>query len=87
MGRYGPKWGGSGTHDDRWLDSGDLMLSADSDSTPSHRPLAPPDLTAARHRMVDKQLSRQGIRDPAVLQAMRTVPREAFVPADLIEGA
>jgi protein-L-isoaspartate(D-aspartate) O-methyltransferase len=37
--------------------------------------------------MVDKQLSRQGIRDPAVLQAMRTVPREAFVSADLTEGA
>jgi protein-L-isoaspartate(D-aspartate) O-methyltransferase len=66
------------------------MLPADSGSTPGHRPQGPPDLAdlaAARYRMVDKQLARRGIRDVAVLQAMRTVPREAFVPADLTERA
>ena len=36
-----------------------------------------------RHRMVETQLSGRGIRAQAVLTAMRTVPREAFVPAEL----
>ena len=36
-----------------------------------------------RHAMVETQLLARGIDDPAVLQAMGTVPREAFVlPAD-----
>ncbi len=35
---------------------------------------------AARHRMVESQLEARGIRHPAVLQAMRVVPRERFVP-------
>lgn len=33
-----------------------------------------------RKRMVDEQLVRRGIQSPRVLQAMREVPREAFVP-------
>jgi protein-L-isoaspartate(D-aspartate) O-methyltransferase len=32
-----------------------------------------------RERMIATQLEARGIRDPAVLRAMRTVPREAFV--------
>jgi len=32
--------------------------------------------------MVETQLMERGILDPAVLAAMRTVPREAFVPVD-----
>src|SRR3989442_3603398 len=36
-----------------------------------------------RKRMVETQLIGRGIRDQAVLTAMRTVPREAFVPAEL----
>src|SRR5262249_33384701 len=36
-----------------------------------------------RHRMVETQLLGRGVRDQAVLTAMRTVPREAFVPAEL----
>lgn len=35
-----------------------------------------------RHAMVETQLMARGIRDEAVLQAMRTVPREAFVPSE-----
>jgi len=35
---------------------------------------------AARVRMVDEQIAGRGITDPAVLQAMRTVPRHEFVP-------
>ncbi len=38
------------------------------------------DLAAQRARMVERQLARRGIRSPAVLDAMGTVPREAFVP-------
>jgi protein-L-isoaspartate(D-aspartate) O-methyltransferase len=34
---------------------------------------------AARERMVDAQLRERGVRDPRVLAAMATVPREAFV--------
>jgi len=32
--------------------------------------------------MVEKQLRRRGIRDPRVLEAMREIPREEFVPPD-----
>jgi protein-L-isoaspartate(D-aspartate) O-methyltransferase len=40
-----------------------------------------------RERMVDTQIAGRGIRDPWVLHAMRTVPREAFVPEGLQESA
>ena len=40
-----------------------------------------------RHRMVETQLRARGICDPAVLAAMRTVPREAFVPPTYVEWA
>ena len=33
-----------------------------------------------RMRMVDEQIVRRGVRDAAVLRAMRVVPRERFVP-------
>ena len=39
-----------------------------------------PDLTAARHLMVDSQLRDRGISDPRVLDAMLRVPRHEFVP-------
>lgn len=54
------------------------------------RPSAPPaaarhvameSLEAYRHRMVELQIAARGVRDPAVLAAMREVPRERFVPA------
>jgi protein-L-isoaspartate(D-aspartate) O-methyltransferase len=38
---------------------------------------------AARARMVETHLRARGIRDPRVLAAMATVPREEFVPAGL----
>jgi protein-L-isoaspartate(D-aspartate) O-methyltransferase len=37
--------------------------------------------------MVEQQLIRRGIRDPLVLAAMRTVPRQEFVPEPLRERA
>jgi protein-L-isoaspartate(D-aspartate) O-methyltransferase len=45
------------------------------------------DLSRARDRMVDVQISRRGIRDRHVLDAMRDVPREAFVEPGLEEFA
>src|SRR5690606_4661417 len=41
------------------------------------------DITTARERMVEVHLAGRGIRDPRVLAAMRTVPRERFVGADM----
>jgi protein-L-isoaspartate(D-aspartate) O-methyltransferase len=41
----------------------------------------------ARHRMVETQIVSRGVRDPAVLNAMLTVPREAFVIAKYADAA
>ncbi|RKU02486.1 protein-L-isoaspartate O-methyltransferase [Burkholderia sp. Nafp2/4-1b] len=41
----------------------------------------------ARQQMVERQIASRGVRDPRVLDAMRTVPRHLFVPADLAEFA
>jgi protein-L-isoaspartate(D-aspartate) O-methyltransferase len=41
----------------------------------------------ARHNMVVRQLEQRGIHDPRVLEAMEWVPREEFVPVDLIDLA
>jgi protein-L-isoaspartate(D-aspartate) O-methyltransferase len=46
-----------------------------------------PDLAAQRDRMVERQIAARGIRDPAVLAAVRSVPRERFLPPDLEEFA
>ena len=40
-----------------------------------------------RARMVDEQIVARGITDPAVLRAMRTIPRERFVPEEVREQA
>ena len=41
----------------------------------------------ARERMVRHQIAARGVRDPAVLEAIRTVPREAFLPPELHDVA
>lgn len=38
-----------------------------------------PNITAARLQMVEMQIEARGIRDPAVLAALREIPRERFV--------
>jgi len=53
------------------------MSAGDSDETQSRD---------ARSAMVAGQLERRGIRDPAVLAAMRNVPREHFVDAPLYDA-
>ncbi len=45
------------------------------------------DAAAARERMVERQIAARGIADRRLLDAMRTVPREAFVPEHLREFA
>jgi len=40
---------------------------------------SPPDDARKREEMVKSQIERRGVRDAQVLEAMRTVPREAFV--------
>jgi protein-L-isoaspartate(D-aspartate) O-methyltransferase len=45
------------------------------------------DLTSARLQMVRDQIAARGVRNPAVLEAMRRVPWEAFLPDELGEFA
>jgi protein-L-isoaspartate(D-aspartate) O-methyltransferase len=40
-------------------------------------------LTDARQRMVREQIAARDVKDPRVLQALETVPRHEFVPAEL----
>lgn len=40
-----------------------------------------------RDRMIERQIKARGIRDPHLLEAMREVPREIFVPDNLAEFA
>jgi protein-L-isoaspartate(D-aspartate) O-methyltransferase len=42
---------------------------------------------AARREMVARQIEKRGIRSPRVLEAMETVPRHLFVPAEGIAAA
>jgi protein-L-isoaspartate(D-aspartate) O-methyltransferase len=44
-------------------------------------------LTAERERMVERQIAARGVNDARVLDAMRQVPREAFVASGLEEFA
>jgi protein-L-isoaspartate(D-aspartate) O-methyltransferase len=46
-----------------------------------------PDFELLREAMVRDQVAARGIRDPALLAAMRAVPREAFVPPHLARRA
>ncbi|MGZ3273286.1 MAG: protein-L-isoaspartate(D-aspartate) O-methyltransferase [Caulobacteraceae bacterium] len=45
------------------------------------------DLLHAREMMVERQVARRGVHDSRVLEALREVPREAFVPKGLQEFA
>ena len=45
------------------------------------------DFARLREAMVDRQIAARGVRTPAVLDAMRSVPREAFVPEAMREFA
>lgn len=49
---------------------------------PAQAPARATSYEAARARMVDETLATRGLQDARVLEAMRTVPRHEFVPAD-----
>ena len=51
------------------------------------RSAASEDTQAARRRMVEEHIAARGVRDARVLDAMRKVRREHFVPADLASRA
>ena len=46
-----------------------------------------PDFTKLREEMVDNAIFARGVRSELVLDAMRSVPRESFLPAQLHEFA
>ena len=45
------------------------------------------DFAAEREAMVERQIASRGITDPAILEAFRAVPREAFVSDELRDAA
>lgn len=45
------------------------------------------ELERRRIEMVREQIQARGVRDPRVLEAMRTVPRHRFVPPELVDRA
>lgn len=45
------------------------------------------DIEEKRERMLERHIRARGIQSPGVLEALRTVPREAFLPDDLVEFA
>lgn len=66
---------------------GGLPVGRNPDSNPNmagmHDPDATPDLTAARMRMVERDIANRGVIQADVLRSMRTVPRERFLPDEL----
>jgi protein-L-isoaspartate(D-aspartate) O-methyltransferase len=49
--------------------------------------MATTDFQILRNQMVDRQIAGRGVRDRRVLEAMRAIPREAFVSERLAESA
>jgi len=47
----------------------------------------PDQWSATRRRMIDEQIRRRGPCDPRVIEAMMSVPRERFVPANVKDAA
>jgi protein-L-isoaspartate(D-aspartate) O-methyltransferase len=59
-----------------------------SPATPVQPSPSPADeYTSAREQMVEWQIQGRGLQDPAVLEAMRTVPRHEFVPDKYLNQA
>lgn len=58
-----------------------LLILGCGEGSRSDQPVADPARQAERDRMVDHQIIARGITAPAVIAAMRHVPRHQFVPA------
>jgi protein-L-isoaspartate(D-aspartate) O-methyltransferase len=63
------------------------VLAAGLDFPPSGAPQEKDRSAAERKAMVEIQVASRGVRDPAVLEALRTVPRHLFVPPELRDEA
>ncbi len=62
-----------------------LVLAATTGCDPEEGRMAASNgdpMRSEREQMVERQIAARGVRDPQVLQAMRTVPRHLFVPAE-----
>ena len=57
-----------------------LLVPGCSDGSGDGLSAADPTRQAERDRMVERQIEARGVKDPAVLRAMRHVPRHQFVP-------
>ena len=57
-----------------------LLVPGCSDGSGDGPSAADPTRQAERDRMVERQIEARGVKDPAVLGAMRRVPRHQFVP-------
>src|SRR3989442_15620665 len=57
-----------------------LLVPGCSDGSGDGPSTADPTRQAERDRMVERQIEARGVKDPAVLGAMRRVPRHRFVP-------
>ena len=60
-----------------------LREAARSEDRPVQEGARQADYTALRARMVAEQIRNRGVRDTRVLNAMRTVPRDRFVPPEI----
>jgi protein-L-isoaspartate(D-aspartate) O-methyltransferase len=61
--------------------TGLLLLGCLSCGAPAGPAASGAEPAVARGRMVEEQIAARGVADPAVLRAMRVVPRHEFVPA------
>ena len=61
--------------------AGAVLLAASEDGSESASPPRTEERKDKRLRMVAQQIEARGVRNPAVLEAMRNVPRHWFVPA------
>jgi protein-L-isoaspartate(D-aspartate) O-methyltransferase len=57
------------------------------ETSPATIPTESPRFVNARQTMVEDQIEARGVTDPAVLEAMRTVPRHEFVTEEYLDQA
>jgi len=63
--------------------AGLLACPGPGEKTPPPAPAPQGDrFVTLRHRMVEEQIRDRGVRNPAVLEAMESVPREEFLPEE-----
>ncbi len=67
----------------RWFAALALSVVVVTNGLSSARAQTPRELAAARSWLVESELATSGIKSPAILAAMREVPRHEFVPQDL----